>query len=134
MMDKGTVRGILHRKAPPVGLCQLALRRPIMRQGAGKAPPGFGCGEGTLAVKLVVVDGKLAHVPANNRLPHKNPPAHHHPHPPRPSAPPHTCASVMSCRMLPARHAPARWACAPQRNIPGIPRLCRAHLPPLAQV
>ena len=49
-------------------------------------------------------------------------------------APPHTCASVMPCRRLPARHVPARWACAPPPDTPGTLRPCRTHLSPLAQV
>jgi hypothetical protein len=133
-LDGGTVRGILHRKAPPVGLCQLALRRPIMRQGAGKGPRGFG-GVGAVAVNFVV--GELALVTANDRLPNTHPPhtTTHSPYPaPASVAPQHTCASVKSCRMLPARHAPARWACAPPRDTPGTPRPCRVHLFPLAQV
>jgi hypothetical protein len=40
----------------------------------------------------------------------------------------------MSCRRLPSRHAPARWACALPRDTPGTPRPCRTHLSPLAQV
>ena len=107
-----------------------------MRKGAGKGPPRFGCGVGTLAVNSVV--GELALVPASNHLPT---PTHtsattHSPHPaPASVAPPrHTSASVMSCRRLPARHAPARWACAPPRDTPGTPRPCRTHLFPLAKV
>jgi hypothetical protein len=64
--DFSTVIGIQHRKATPVGLSQLALRQPTMLKGAGKGPPGFGCGEGTLAVTIIV--GELALVPASNHL------------------------------------------------------------------
>ena len=71
-----------------------------MRKGAGQGPPGFGCGEDTLAVNKAV--GPLALVPASNHLPT---PTHtsattHSPHPaPASVAPPrHTSASVMSCR------------------------------------
>ena len=61
-----------------------------MRKGAGKGPPGFGCGEGTLAVNSVV--GVLALVPANNHLPT---PTHtsattHRPHPAPASVAPRT--------------------------------------------
>ena len=67
-----------------------------MRKGAGKGPPGFGCGVGTLAVNIVV--GELALVPASNHLPT---PTHtsattHSPHPaPASVAPPpaHQCVS-----------------------------------------
>jgi hypothetical protein len=69
-----------------------------------RAPVSAGPGVGAVAVPRFVVPCAL--VPANNRLSHTHPTAHHHPQPPRPSPPPHTCASVLSCRMLPARHAP----------------------------
>ena len=67
-----------------------------MRKGAGKGPPRFGCGEGTLAVDSVV--GPLALVPASNHLPT---PTHtsattHSPHPAPASVKPppaHQCVS-----------------------------------------
>ena len=59
-----------------------------MRKGAGKGPPRFGCGEGTLAVKSVV--GELALVPASNHLP----------------TPTHTSATTHSPHPAPASVAP----------------------------
>jgi len=84
-----------------------------MRKGAGQGPPGFGCGEDTLAMNKAV--GPLALVPASNHLPtptHTSaadvgggpPPTARIPHP-RPSPPRtpvhHSCPAAGCQRVTP---------------------------------